>query len=148
MPHQNIGRLYTCLGFVIWGDLGPTTIYRNHRGKVVFFPKTWPDKPASEAQAIQRQRFVDAAAAWRNLSQSSHRNWETATRRASLCMNGIDLFTHWFLKGDDAAIETLERQTKTTLLPLSRTPCAERPSTRPTPRSLSLPFRLAASKRS
>jgi hypothetical protein len=116
MAHQTLDHLYTCLGFVIWGDLGPTTIYRNKRGLVVFFDKTWPDKPASPAQTVQRQKFIDAAAAWQNLLAAQRRQWETATRRASLCMNGYDLFVHWSLTNDADAIHTLERQTGTLLL--------------------------------
>jgi hypothetical protein len=117
MPHQNAKRLFTCLGFVIWGDLGPTTIYRNKRGKVVFFAKTWPHKPPSPAQTVQRQRFIAAAIAWQTLTPSQRDEWHEATRRASLCMHGYDLFVHWFLSQDDAAIRTLQRQTGTTLLP-------------------------------
>jgi hypothetical protein len=117
MPHQQQARLFASLGFVIWGDLGPTTIYRNKKRKVVFFAKTWPHKPPSEAQTIQRQRFIDAAAAWHLLSASARATWELATRRASLCATGYDLFTHWHITNDNAAIHTLERQTRTTLLP-------------------------------
>jgi len=117
MPHQNPRALFTCLGFVIWGDLGPTTIYRNKQGKVVFFDKTWPHKPPSPAQVDQRARITAAAAAWQTLTPAARSNWERATRKASLCCHGYDLFVHWTLTKDDAAIETLERQTGFPLLP-------------------------------
>lgn len=116
MPHQTLDHLFTCLGFVIWGDLGPTTIYRNHKGKVVFFAKTWPHKPASPAQTVQRQKFIDAAAAWQNLARNARAQWNLATRRASLCCHGYDLYVHWHLTHDDATIRTLERQTGTQML--------------------------------
>lgn len=117
MAHQTLDHLFTCLGFVIWGDLGPTTIYRNRKSRVVFFEKTWPHKPPSPAQIIQRARFVEAAAAWQTLSVTARAEWHEATRRASLCCHGYDLFVHWYLSGDTTAIRTLERQTDTTLLP-------------------------------
>jgi len=117
MPHQTSTHLYTVLGFVIWGDLGPTTIYRNKRGKVVFFDKTWPHKPPSPAQLIQRQRFIDAATAWQALTATQRNTWERVTKRASLCCHGYDLFVHWFLTNDDHAIATLENQTGLNLLP-------------------------------
>jgi len=116
MPHQTLDHLFTCLGFVIWGDLGPTTIYRNKRGLVVFFNKTWPDKPPSPKQIVQRARFCEAAEAWHTLMVPERAEWHKATRRASLCCHGYDLFVHWYLTGDSTAIHTLERQTGTTLL--------------------------------
>jgi len=117
MAHQTPSHLFTVLGFVIWGDLGALTIYRNKRGLVVWFKKTWPDKPPSPAQTIQRQKIIDAAAAWQSLSADSRVQWERASRRASLCATGYDIFVSWKLTGDDAAITTLQRQTDTVLLP-------------------------------
>lgn len=117
MAHQTLDHLFTCLGFVIWGDLGPTTIYRNKKGRVVFFDKTWPHKPPSPAQVIQRAKFIDAAQAWQALSFIQKCRWNFAAKRASLCCHGYDLFVHWYTSGDTDAIRTLERQTGTTLLP-------------------------------
>ncbi len=116
MAHQLPIALFSIFGFVIWGDFGPLTLYRDKQGKIVAFEKTWPDKPASPLQTIQRQRFADAAAAWQSLTFTARGQWETASRRASLCMHGYDLFVHWHLSADDQAIKTLERQTGTTLL--------------------------------
>jgi len=117
MPHQPRNALFSIFGFVVWGDFGPTTIYRNKQAKIVFFNKTWPHKPPSPAQTTQRQRMTDAATAWQQLAPSTHQQWETATRRASLCMHGYDLFVHWHLTQDHDAIHTLENQTRTQLLP-------------------------------
>ena len=116
MAHQLPISLYSIFGIVIWGDLGPVTIYRDKQGKLVAFAKTWPHKPASPLQIIQRQRFIDAAAGWQALPATTRAQWETATRRASLCCHGYDLFVHWYLSADDEAVKTLERQTGTTLL--------------------------------
>jgi hypothetical protein len=117
MAHQTLDHLFTCLGFVIWGDLGPTTIYRNHKGRVVFFEKTWPHKPPSPEQIVQRARFTEAAAAWQELTFLAKCRWALAVRKASLCMTGYNLFVYWYTSGDEASIRTLERQTRTTLLP-------------------------------
>lgn len=117
MAHLTLDHLFCALGFVIWGDLGHTTIYRDKQGKVIFFEKTWPHKPPSPAQTIQRARFIDAAAAWQSLTAADHIQWNTATKRASLCCHGYDLFVSWYLTQDTAAIRTLEHQTRTALLP-------------------------------
>lgn len=117
MAHQPPRDLLSYLGTVIWGDLGPLTMYRNKKGKMVAFAKTWPDKPASALQQAQRDLFTAAAAAWQALPAPSRAQWELATHRASLCMAGYALFVHHQLKGDDQALRAVERQTQTTLLP-------------------------------
>lgn len=117
MAKQPAKHLYSIFGFLIWGDLGPVTMYRNKQGKIVAFSKTWPDKPPSAEQEAQRLIFTEAAADWQTLTACQRGEWETASRRASLCMHGYDLFVHWKCCGDDQAIQTLERQTGTTLLP-------------------------------
>lgn len=117
MAKQPAHSLYSIFGFVIWGDLGPITIYRNHKGKIVWFAKTWPHKPPSPKQTIQRQKMSAAAAAWQLLAPVARRQWEKASSRASLCLTGYNLFCHWTLTNDNAAIATLEHQTGTTLLP-------------------------------
>lgn len=117
MAKQPATNLFTYFGFVIWGDLGQLTLYRNKQGKVVVFQKTWPDKPPSDLQNAQRARFTAAAEAWADLSDANRAQWELASKRACLCMHGYDLFVHWQMMQDDAAITTLERQTNTTLLP-------------------------------
>lgn len=109
--------LFSILGLVYWGDVGPITCYKSKRGKVVAFLKTWPKKPPSEAQQEQRDRFTAAATAWQALTLEQQAQWHLASQRASLCMHGYDLFVHWHMLGDDDAIATLERQTKTDLLP-------------------------------
>lgn len=117
MAKQPAHSLYSIFGFVIWGDLGPITIYRNHKGKIVWFAKTWPHKPPSPEQTLQRQKFIAAAAAWQTLTHVARQEWETASRRACLCLTGYNLFCHWTITQDNAAIRTIERQTRTTLLP-------------------------------
>lgn len=117
MAVQDQRRLFSLLGFLIWGDLGPVTMYRSKRGKIVWFAKTRPGKPPSDKQLEHRAAFTAAAQAWRALTDTQRTQWELASRRASLCMHGYDLWIHYQLTADTSAIETLERQTDTTLLP-------------------------------
>jgi len=117
MAYEPQPNLFNLLGFVIWGDFADITMYRSHHGKVVWFKKTWPDKPASPKQLAWREHWKTAAAAWKAASAATRQQWDLATRRASLSLHGYDLWMHWQLTGDDQAIETLERQTHTELLP-------------------------------
>lgn len=117
MAHQPANRLFSLFGLVIWGDFADLTLYRSKRGKVVFFPKTYPTGPGSPLQQAQRNRLKAAAADWIALTDAERSQWELASRRASLCSTGYNLYLHWQLTKDDSAIATLERQTHTTLLP-------------------------------
>jgi hypothetical protein len=117
MPHTTLERLYGLLGFIIWGDLNEVTIYRDKQGKMVWFKKTYPDKPASQAQLDNRARMTGYAADWQALSAATRAQWELATKRANLTMHGYDLFIHWKFTADDPAIRQIERQTNTALLP-------------------------------
>jgi len=117
MAKQPLSHLFSIFSIALWGDFGPLTIYKNKKGRVVWFAKTWPHKPASPLQAIQRQKMRDAAIAWHALTPAAQAEWERATKRASLCLHGYDLFVHHELTPDTRAIQTLERQTNTNLLP-------------------------------
>jgi len=111
-------RLLTYLGLVAWGDLGPYTIYRSHRARIVWVPKSWPAKPPSPLQILQRAAYRSALLAWLAKPAAYKAQWHLAARRASLCMHGLNLYLHAVLTQDTSAIATLERQTATTLLPL------------------------------
>ena len=117
MPHTTPENVYSLLGFIIWGDLNEVTIYRNKKGKMVWFAKTYPDKPASAAQLVNREKMTGYAADWQALSAETRAEWELATKRASLTMQGYNLFVHWKFTEDDTAIRQIERQTNTSLLP-------------------------------
>lgn len=117
MAHLPSERLLSFLGIVLWGDFGPTTLYRNKNGKLVAFQKTFPKKAPSAAQLLQRQLFIDAATAWQQLTTTQQAQWELATKRTSLRMTGYDLFVHNHITGDDDAIRAVARQSATTLLP-------------------------------
>lgn len=117
MPHSTLENLYSLLGFIVWGDLAEVTIYRDKQGKTIWFPKTYPDKPPSQAQLDQRQVFRDAATEWSYRDASQKKDWHDAARKSSLCMHGYDLFVFWQTTGDEETIRTIERQTGITLLP-------------------------------
>lgn len=117
MSIQPNDRKLSLLGLIYHGDLGPLTMYRSHlRRRVVAFLKTRPDKPPTPAQIENRNRMKEAAGAWRDLPSLARDQWELATRRASLCLTGYNLYTYWHFTGNDSAILTLARQTSTTLL--------------------------------
>jgi len=109
-------HLLNYIGWIAWGDIGEMTCYVSKRGKTVWLKKTYPDKPASPLQLERRAAWSAAAAAWNALTPTQRHQWNLAASRASLCAHGYDLWVHWRITGDQAAIETLERQTHTSLL--------------------------------
>lgn len=117
MPIQPTKNLISIFGTVIWGDIAELTTYRRPDGRIVVFAKTYPDKPPSADQLAQRTALATAAAAWKALTLNQRSNWNTAARKASLCMHGYDLWIYWQLTGDDATLLTIERQTATDLIP-------------------------------
>lgn len=117
MAHQLATPLLNWIGFVTWGDIGPLTIYRRYDGRLVSFAKTWPAKPATEKQAAQRALFLAACQAWRALTPAARAQWCTAGRRSHAPVTGFNIFVHHQLIGDDGPILTLQRQTRTSLLP-------------------------------
>lgn len=104
------------VGFRPTGDLGDLTAYTSTQGKVVWFPKSPPLKPASPRQLFQRQRFRNVGLAWRALNAATRADWMNAARRAHLYLNGYLLFLVWQMLPDRAAIRTIERQSGITLL--------------------------------
>jgi len=113
---QQFGTLpLSLMGLVIYGDLGPLTMYKSGRGKIVTFLKTWPDRPASYYQVLDRGRFAAAAYSWTQLPTDEKADWNLAARRASLCMTGFNLYMYCWLAPDNSSIRTIARQTHTTL---------------------------------
>lgn len=103
-------------GTILSGDLAEVTYWRSHkRQTIVATAKTWPQKPPSELQTVQRQKYTSAIAAWHALTPAQRQQWQLAARRASLCATGYNLFLSFFLSPDTPARQTLERQTGTNL---------------------------------
>lgn len=86
------------LAWNIQGDVGPFTCYTSTRKKIVYFLRAPPLTPASPAQRVLRDRFVEAANAWQLLSNEQREQWQTTCDRASLVCTGYNLFTWFFLK--------------------------------------------------
>lgn len=103
------------MGLHIGGDFGPLTFYKTKRGRLVWFPRAPPHAPPSDKQTVQRNQFRLAALMWTQLDSDQRRQWELASRRASLCMNGYDLFIHFATKPDQANQDTIARHTQTVL---------------------------------
>ncbi len=116
MAHQPPENLFCILGFLIGGDYGPFTFYKNKRGKLVFFPKAPPLNPPSLEQTIRRNQFRLAATYWRTLTDGQRQQYDLASKRASLCMNGYNLFMHFKTTLDDDARRTLQSRTGTILV--------------------------------
>lgn len=111
MAIQEFPRFANLMGLRIGGDLDGITYYTSKRGRIVFFAKAPPDKPPSPKQQTQRNRFRLYAILWWQKTPHQRRNWETITRRASLCMTGYNLFIYIESSDDQATLATLKRQT-------------------------------------
>lgn len=111
-------ELLRYMGFNSQGDFGPWTFYTGKRGQLVYFVKSPPLEPPSILQISQRNRFRLNGYLWRTLTTQQQQNWELATKRAQLKINGHNLFTYWNLTKDDAAIQTVERLSRLNLIPL------------------------------
>jgi hypothetical protein len=104
------------LGFAVAGDLAGTTIYTNKNGRKVWFDLAPPEKPASTAQLWCRRRWRAAAAAWSALSQDEKKQWHQLANQAYCVANGTNLGMWYSMMGDNAALETLERQSGVTVV--------------------------------
>ena len=98
-------------GWNTQGDWGPLTFYTSQRHKLVFFAKAPPTTPASELQLIERNNWRSVAWLWRQLTPAQRADWERATKRASLRINGYDLFTHQMTRPNVTTAHTIERNT-------------------------------------
>lgn len=106
---QTPERLFQWLGFNPTGDLAGWTLYTNKRGGVIWFPKSPPTKLRTAPQLRQWFRFVQAAQAWRSLTQGQKNEWFKAASRAHLYLSGYNLFVWWQLKPDVATLRTIAR---------------------------------------
>lgn len=109
-------RRLTFVGLRPTGDLAGLTAYSNRKGKVVWFPKSPPTKPASIRQLHQRYLFAAAAQGWRTLCISTQVKWKAAAAAAHLFLTGYTLWMSWRLKPDRGAMRTIERITNIQLI--------------------------------
>lgn len=114
---QAATRLLSFAGLVTWGDIGPLTVYRNKKGKLVLFLKTHPEPAASEYQTVTQDRFRGAARSWQALPTAYKEAFELATHRLSLPLTGYNLFVSYVLHPDIEIFRTIQRQAAVILLP-------------------------------
>ena len=115
MPHEPDGRVLNVLGLIAFGDFADLTTYVSQRGQVVWFKKTWPDKPPSARQIYDRERFALATAEWNALPNATKAEWNKAARKASLCATGFNLYMYCWLAPHRDCLRTIARQTRCTL---------------------------------
>ncbi len=110
--------LYRVLGWNIQGDLGPWTFYTSQRKGLVWFLKAPPKTPPTVSQVHQRNKFRIAAVCWNKLTPQQREDWRIACLQANLAISGYNFFVFYLTNGTDAHVQTIERQSHRTLLPL------------------------------
>lgn len=103
--------LFQFLGYLTNGDIAEITIYTSKRKRLVFFPKTYPKKPATYNQTLNRNRFLHIGLRWRNMPQSLRDKWLALAPAANATVTGYNLFTYYMTGKNPNCIVTLERQT-------------------------------------
>lgn len=116
MPQQPDERRFTPLGLRPTGDLGALTYWTTKRGRVVAILKAPPLNPPSIMQQHMRDQYRLIATQWRALHPNTRAAWLRAAKKARLYVTGYNLFVWYQRTHDRAAIQTIERQTKETLL--------------------------------
>lgn len=109
MARNTVEKYLSVLGLVAWGDLNELTMYRSHRGPIVWFAKTRPEALHTPDQFDQKYRMNLAAEAWKCLTPAGRRAWHDLAKSANLCMTGYDLWVFWHMTQRRQAIEALMR---------------------------------------
>lgn len=98
------------LGQQVSGDVGGFTIYTDMKRRKVVFEKSPPEKPPSQLQLAAQARFRQAHAQWKALPDQVKQDLENACRKLWIPMTGKNLKMHGDLMNDQAAIDTVSRQ--------------------------------------
>jgi hypothetical protein len=91
-------RYLSLLGLVAYGDIGGITCYRNKRGRIVQFAKTFPKTVPTLAQLTGRARMSFAAEQWRHFSAANKEPWKAVVRINGLRMTGYNLWIRWYFR--------------------------------------------------
>ena len=102
---------WNLIGTWVSGDVGGLTIYTDRFGRKVAFAKAPPDKPPTQNQIDQRERFRLAQASWSALSDAEKKSLEDVVKATSLCLTGQNLWIHGRLKDGQRLFDTLTSQT-------------------------------------
>jgi hypothetical protein len=111
MPRTD-NKILAMLGFSVTGDMGPYTLYRSHRGKLIFYPRAPALNPPTPLQSVMRQRFKVAAQMWQMMPPSQHQAWERATIKTRLKLTGYDLWVYWWTTRDLPFLKHVIRYSK------------------------------------
>lgn len=114
----------TYLGMTVSGDVADWTLYQTLSRRVIVYPASPPKEPPSSAQRAHRARFCRAIREWREASEETRDNYETASIRAALPCTGLNLWIHAAFRPDNHGLPSLALQTSTVLPP---PPSAYRP---------------------
>jgi len=109
--------LLSMLGLNATGDLGPLSIYKSQRHKLVFYPRVPALNPPSALQKVNRSKWRIAAMQWTGLPEATRQLWETASKRACLKVTGYNLWIYYATTLDRRTIQTIENQSGIDLLP-------------------------------
>lgn len=102
---------FELLGFSMQGDLAGMTCYTAKGNKVIWFVKSPPLEPPSNAQIQMRNFFRAVGFVWRGMNSTQKAQWNDLANQASLRIHGYNLFTWYLRTRDSAVIETISRQT-------------------------------------
>lgn len=98
-------------GFAIQGNIGPFTVYQSKHRKPVWFLTPATSPPPVYARYLQMLKFRHIGYYWTSLTAATKAKWAAIATKANLRISGYNLFVHWYLTHDTAAIETLQRNT-------------------------------------
>lgn len=103
--------LFQFLGVLTNGDYAELTFYTSSRGRLVFFPKTYPKDPATFHQTLYRDKWRHAAIRWRALDQDTRDTWKRLATAANLTISGYNLYIHYILGKGTGTVLTCQRNT-------------------------------------
>ena len=102
---KNYHAIWALLGWRPTGDVGPFTIYTSQRGKIVLYPRAPALNPATRFQTRMRDMFKAAAASWKSLTPTQRAEWELATKRLRMSINGYCFYTSTVFKEGSGYVE-------------------------------------------
>ncbi len=115
MQTRNLTWAIGSLCFRCQGDIGPITTYSN-QNQIVVFLKAWLRDPASPNQIKHRNRIRACAASWDATDNATRRDYQLATQRLSMYINGYNLWVSMSM--NQLAIDcmpTIRRQSRLAL---------------------------------
>jgi len=117
---KNYHPIWNLLGWRPTGDVGPFTLYTSSRKRIVIYPRSPALNPATPAQERMRQVFVAGAACWKSLTIAQRAEWELATKKLRMSINGYNFFMHTtYYEGTGYVVYARQRTGLTLFYPAS-----------------------------